>query len=68
MFHKLMFLGHLLAFSFLHIACSQILLHLPKYKIKKKQNHSQNIFIKTMTQGSQYRTVPAGTADIYCID
>ena len=37
MFHKLMFLGHLLAFSFLHIACSQILLHLPKYKIKKNK-------------------------------
>ena len=40
-----MFLGHLLAFSFLHIACSQILLHLPKYKIKKKQIHCENISV-----------------------
>ena len=40
-----MFLGHLLAFPFLRIACSQILLHLPKYKIKKKQIYCQNISV-----------------------
>ena len=46
-----MFLGHLLAFPFSHIACSQILLHLPKYKIKKKQIHCQNISVGVKGQG-----------------
>ena len=45
-----MFLRHPLAFPFLYIVCSHILLYLPKYKIKKKkQIHSQNISMRTMT-------------------
>ena len=49
-----MFLEHLLAFPFLHIACSQILLHLPKYKIKKKTNSLSKYICGGKRPGSSY--------------